>query len=50
MKWLAETYGQIREFLRANPNRTLWDVHVQLNIPLSVVQQVIKYTEEQERK
>jgi len=46
-KWFADTYGAIREYLRSNPNRTLWDVHVDLELPLSVVQQVIKYTEEQ---
>ncbi|HZG57601.1 hypothetical protein [Paenibacillus sp.] len=47
-KWFAETYGTIRDYLRSNPNRTLWDVHVDLNLPLSVVQQVIKYAEENE--
>ncbi len=46
-KWFADTYGEIRDYLRTHPNRTLWDVHVDLNIPLSVVQQVIKFSEEQ---
>lgn len=39
-------YGRIRDYLRANPNRTLWDVHIELDLPLSVVQQVVKFTED----
>jgi len=46
MKWFAETYGAIRDYLRTHPNRTLWDVHVDLNLPLTTVQQVIKQMEE----
>jgi len=49
-KWFAETYTRIREYLRAHPKSTLWDVHVALELPLSVVQQVIKFTEENEKK
>lgn len=45
MKWFTDTYGTIRDYLRKHPNRTLWDVHVELGMPLSVVQQVIKFTE-----
>jgi len=46
-KWFADTYGQIRDYLRTYPNRTLWDVHKELDIPLSVVQQVIRFSEEE---
>lgn len=46
VQWFAETYGRIRDYLRTHPNRTLWDVHEDLSLPLSVVQQVIKFTEE----
>ncbi|WP_166240629.1 hypothetical protein [Paenibacillus turpanensis] len=39
---LAHYQRQIREFLKENPKSTIWDVHVRLSIPLSVVQHLIK--------
>jgi predicted nucleic acid-binding Zn-ribbon protein len=45
-----ETYRRIRDYLRTNPNKTLWDVHADLNLSLSVVQQVMKFAENQEKK
>jgi ribosomal protein L37E len=49
-KWFADTYSRIRDYLRVNPGKTLWDVHTDLNMSLSVVQQVIRFTEEQEKR
>lgn len=46
MKWFTETCGAVKDYLRKHPNRTLWDVHVDLGMPLSVVQQVVRFSEE----
>jgi|GEM_PF-3300495 len=48
--WYSETYARIRDYLRTKPNRTIWDVHEDLNIPLSDVQQVLRYMQEQEKR
>ncbi|WP_199620587.1 hypothetical protein [Paenibacillus alkalitolerans] len=41
-RWYAEVYGKVRAYLREKPNSNLWDLHVALEIPLSVLQQVVK--------
>lgn len=48
-QWMAEVYGQIRDFLREFPNKTMWDIHTELAIPLSVIQQVLKELEEEKK-
>lgn len=40
--WIAEKYGQIRDYLRTYPNRTIWDVHRDLELPVSLIQQILK--------
>lgn len=41
-RWYGEVYGKVRTYLKERPNSSLWDLHVALNIPLSVLQQVLK--------
>jgi hypothetical protein len=41
-EWYAQVYSRLRSYLKEHPNSTLWDVHKALNIPLSVLQQVLK--------
>jgi len=48
VQWFMDTYVLIRDYLRQHPRRTLWDVHKELGIPLSAVQQVIRFSEEKE--
>jgi hypothetical protein len=38
----AEIYNRLRSYLKEHPNSTLWDVHKALDIPLSVLQMVLK--------
>lgn len=48
-QWVAEVYGSIRDFLREFPNKTMWDIHQELNIPVSVIQQVMKDMEQEKK-
>lgn len=37
-----ECYRKVRDFLKANAGSTLWDIHQKLNIPVPVLQKILR--------